>query len=94
MRQDLGSLPKAENFRQLAAHALLLSDHMSRLQPYVIETLLLQVKSQLLKNHDTTPLAWHLLGQAMRTMLLAGYHRDPGTNTAISPFECEMRRRM
>ena len=94
LRRDTGSLLKAEDFRRLAAHVLLLSDYMSRPQPFVIETLLLQVKSHLLRHHDTTPPAWHLLGQAMRMMFLAGYHCDPGANTAISSFDCEMRRRV
>ena len=67
---------------------------MSKPQPYVIEAIQIQVKSLLIKHHDCTPAAWHLHGQAMRMMFLAGYHRDPGGNPAISPFECEMRRRV
>ena len=53
------------------------------------------VKSMLLSHHDTTRRIWVLLqGLVMRLCFQAGYHRDPGNNTAISSFDCEMRRRV
>lgn len=84
---------RAEDLRRLAAHALVLADYTSP-QPFIIETLMYYVKSLLLKYHDTTRAIWQLHGQVMRLLWLSGYHRDPGNNTEISPFQCEMRRRV
>ena len=92
-RNDAASLVRAEDLRRLTAHALVLAE-WTLPQPYVIETIILHVKSLLLKYHDTTHEIFQLHGQAMRVCLQAGYHRDPESNPAISPFACEMRRRV
>lgn len=84
---------RAEDLRRLAAHALVLADYTSP-QPFILETLMYYVKSLLFKYHDTTRAIWQLHGQVMRLLWLSGYHRDPGNNSAISSFDCEMRRRV
>ena len=84
---------RAENLRRLTAHALVLADYVSA-QPFMIEAMILQVKGLLFQHHDTTRAIWQLHGQVMRLCWLGGYHRDPGNNPAISPFDCEMRRRV
>lgn len=91
--QDQFIIRQAENLRRLTAHALALADY-TLLQPYVIETLLIHIKSLLLKHHDVTSETYLLLGLASRLCTQSGYHRDAAHNPAISAFQAEMRRRV
>ena len=92
-RQDAATLGRGEDLRRLTTHALVHADYTAS-QPYVIEAIILHEKSLLLSQHDTTRRIWQLHGQIMRLCFQAGYHRDPGSNSAISAFDCEMRRRV
>lgn len=91
-QQDPVTLAQAEEMRRLASHSFVLADYAAP-QPYIIEGLLLLIKSLLLKYHDTVSESWLLMGLIASLCVQAGYHRDPATNSAVAPFACEMRRR-
>lgn len=92
-RNDQNDIRRAEDLRRLTAHTVVLAD-WTKAQRYIIETLLLHVKSLLLKHHDTTRPIWFLHGQVMRLCMQAGYHRDAAHNSSVSDLVCEMRRRV
>jgi len=91
--QDQAILVQAEDLRRLTTHALVLADY-TLLQPYVIETFMIHIKSLLLKHHDVTSETYLLLGIASRLCTQSGYHRDAAQNLAINSFQAEMRRRV
>ena len=91
--EDISNSIRAEDLRRMTAHALVLADYTAT-QPFVIEALMLQVKSLLLKHHDTTRQIYILHGQVMRLCWLGGYHRDPNNSPAIKPLDAEMRKRV
>lgn len=90
---DTTTVSRSEHLRRLTARALALAD-CTKPQSYLLEALLLHLTSVLFKHHDVTTQVWHLIGLAIRLCYQAGYHRDPGRNPNITPFECEMRRRV
>ncbi|KAK3113198.1 hypothetical protein LTR53_009740 [Teratosphaeriaceae sp. CCFEE 6253] len=91
--RETSMLQLAEDMRRLTAHALILSNYV-RPQPHIIETLLLHIKSILMKFGDVTPESHALLGCVSRLCTQGGYHRDPSHNARIKPLEAEMRRRV
>lgn len=93
LRHDQTSLAQAEDFRRLTCHALVLADYTST-QPYIIEALMMHVKSLMLKGHEVDGQIWMLCGAFTRLSTRAGYHRDPTSNTNIAPLDAEMRRRV
>ena len=93
LRRDKASLAMAEDLRHLTAHALVLADY-AHPQPYIIEALIMHVKSLMIKAHECDDQIWMLCGTVTRLCIRAGYHRDPSKNPAITPLDGEMRRRV
>lgn len=70
----------------------LVSVDVSRLASPVIETLLLHLHGELLRNAEVS--SWVMGGMIVRLALRMGYHRDPKHYPNITPFQGELRRRV
>lgn len=85
-------------FSAMAYRCLLAGDHLQN-KPYCVEATLLFGMHLVLQKRDAEPLCWHTIGTAVRLAQRMGYHRDAsnlsrgGRDSAVSPFEAEMRRR-
>lgn len=64
---------------------------------YVMEALLLHQQSFFIRRSDGNAQIWLVSGIVLRLAIQLGYHKDPSGQRALShltPFECEMRRRI
>lgn len=86
-------------FSSMAYRCLLAGDYLVG-KPYSVEATLIFGMHLVLQKKDTDPICWHTIGTAVRLAQKMGYHRDAshlvrnGSDSTISPFEGEMRRRV
>jgi hypothetical protein len=85
--------PLIEGYREKVIQCLVQSKY-TKCAPYTIETLVLLLHVEYIRNQDTQIETWILLGVIIRLALRMGYHRDPSHFPHISPFHGEMRRRV
>ncbi|KLU82374.1 fungal specific transcription factor domain-containing protein [Magnaporthiopsis poae ATCC 64411] len=71
----------------LAKAEFLTSTDLTTFQAFVLYT-------TLVRRRNDTRYAWTLVGLAVRISHALGLHRDPTNFPGISPFDCEMRRRL
>lgn len=62
--------------------------------PYAVEALLQYFLVEHLRRPDAITGNWLLMGMVLRLALRMGYHREPSRFSNISPFQCELRRRL
>lgn len=90
---------KIASFSSMAYRCLLVGDYLAG-KPYSVEATLIFGMHLVLQKKDTDPICWHTIGTAVRIAQKMGYHRDAshlvrnGSDSTISPFEGEMRRRV
>ena len=93
----LSSVPDSEEaietYRKKTIQCLILGKYTKGV-PYAIETLLLHLSIDYLRDQDTQTDLWVLLGIIVRIAVRMGYHREPSRSPRISPFAAEMRRRV
>ena len=91
MEQDLQKM--VETFRLKIVQCLALGNY-TKGGPYVLETLMLYVASELFLSNDAEIGVWILLGTVVQLAMHKGYHRDGKHFKGMSPFDGEMRRRV
>lgn len=91
MEQQLQNM--METFRQKAVQCLVLGNYAQG-GPYVLETLMLYIAAELFVRNDAEIGVWILLGTIVQLAMHMGYHRDPKHFKDMSPFACEMRKRV
>lgn len=90
---------KIAGFSSMAYRCLLAGDYILG-KPYSVEATFIFGIHLVLQKRDTEPICWHTIGTAVRLAQRMGYHRDAShlsrnsSESAISPFEGEMRRRV
>ncbi|KAM0185785.1 hypothetical protein ACHAPI_012024, partial [Fusarium lateritium] len=89
--QDLQK--KADMFRLRVSQCLILGDYIKG-GPYVLETLMLYIASEVFRRNDAEIDVWILMGTTVQIAMQMGYHRDPKHFEGMSPFTAEMRRRV
>lgn len=68
---------------------------VTRPQRYLAETMIMYMASLHMCGPEVSEhRVWILAGIMLRLCLRMGYHRDPSNYPALTPFECEMRRRV
>lgn len=90
-QQDLQDM--AERFREKIVQCLVLTDYVNG-GPYVLETLMLYLATEILRRKDAEIGVWMLLGTVVQLAMHMGYHRDPAHFKGMSAFAGEMRRRV
>jgi hypothetical protein len=88
--------PSVQDLSLLTEQCLILGDYTSGGE-YVMETMILHLQSYFLAGKDATRDVWFAEGVTIRLALRLGYHRDPSNQrnlSKLSPYECEMRRRV
>lgn len=90
---DATTLDLAEHLRKTTAYAIRLAS-CATLKRWLIETLLLHARAYMLREHDTSVHVCLLVGVCTHIAIMTGFHRDGSYNPAISPYLCEMRRRI
>lgn len=83
----------ATTYRNLTAECILLAD-FTRPVNHMIETLILHLHSEIIKNREAEVGVWVLVGMIVRLAMRMGYHRDPKYYPNITPFQGEIRRRV
>ncbi|KAF1975958.1 hypothetical protein BU23DRAFT_456653 [Bimuria novae-zelandiae CBS 107.79] len=93
--QQTFSQARQDLFRQKVAQCLILGNY-TKCPPFTMEAFLTYFVIEYLRSRDTQNGIWMLVGMLVRTAFRMGLHREPSklTNNDLSPFECEMRRRM
>ncbi|KAM0237038.1 hypothetical protein ACHAP5_009136 [Fusarium lateritium] len=89
--QDLHK--KADMFRLRVSQCLVLGNYIKG-GPYVLETLMLYIASEVFRRNDAEIDVWILMGTTVQIAMQMGYHRDPKHFEGMSPFTAEMRRRV
>jgi hypothetical protein len=89
--QDLEK--KADMFRLRISQCLVLGNYVKG-GPYVLETLMLYIASEIFLRNDAEIDVWILMGTTVQIAMQMGYHRDPRHFKEMSPFTAEMRRRV
>lgn len=80
-----------DRYHELSAAAMVLADYTTP-KPFTIECLLLYTGAWRIKAAALD--VWLLLGVAIRLALSMGYHREASHYGTLSPYACEMRRRV
>lgn len=80
-------------FLQRTVQCLVLGDY-SRGGPDVIEALMHYLVVEFVRRPDAEVGNWMLSGMIIRLALRMGYHREPSRFPGITPFQCEIRRRV
>lgn len=83
----------ADQLRVSTAHAISLAD-CTKGKRWIIETLLIHARAHQLRKQETDRQVCLLAGFCARMTIMAGFHLDPSHNVALSPYVCEMRRRI
>ncbi|CAI6337700.1 unnamed protein product [Periconia digitata] len=83
----------ADRFQQLASSALALAD-ISRSHPYTLEALMIYAECEFLRRDDHDGKIWLMNGITLRVAMRMGVHREPSNFGNLTPFQCEMRRRV
>lgn len=89
--QDLQN--KADMFRLRISQCLVLGNYIKG-GPYVLETLMLYIASEIFTRNDAEIDIWILMGTTVQIAMQMGYHRDPKHFKELSPFAAEMMRRV
>lgn len=90
------NIPTVQDLSLLTQQCLILGNYTSGGE-YVMETLVLHMQSFFLTGKDATQDIWFVEGVTIRLALRLGYHREPSNQrnlSSLSPYECEMRRRV
>ncbi|KAK2877258.1 hypothetical protein FQN49_001297 [Arthroderma sp. PD_2] len=91
IEQDLEDTVKI--YREKIVQCLILGNY-AKGGPFVLETLMLYTAVELFLHNDAEIGIWILLGTIVQLAMHMGYHRDPKHFTGMSPFICEMRKRV
>ncbi|KAM0341652.1 hypothetical protein ACHAPU_009898 [Fusarium lateritium] len=83
----------AETFSLRISQCLVLGNY-TKGGPYVLETLMLYIASEILIRHDAVIDVWIIMGTTVQIAMQMGYHRDPRHFQGLSPFAAEMRKRV
>lgn len=80
-------------YRRKTAECLVSSKYTNP-GPYTMETLIFYFTAENFESNDTQFDLCLICGIIIRIAMRAGYHRDPSHVPGLSPFQCEMRRRL
>ncbi|KAJ4181187.1 hypothetical protein NW755_011230 [Fusarium falciforme] len=86
-------LSMKDGFREKAVQCLILARYTTG-GPYILETLITVLTGEFILLKDGATDGWLSIGMILHLAMRMGYHRDPDHFPGISPFECEMRRRI
>ncbi|KAM6529843.1 hypothetical protein FALCPG4_007969 [Fusarium falciforme] len=86
-------LTMKDGFREKAVQCLILARYTTG-GPYILETLITVLTGEFILLKDGATDGWLSIGMILHLAMRMGYHRDPDHFPGISPFECEMRRRI
>ncbi|KAL3421339.1 C6 transcription factor [Phlyctema vagabunda] len=87
------TLELAAEYRLRTVQCLINAD-FTKSTNYTIETLVLYLQGEYVRAFDAEVGIWVIVGIIVRLAMRMGYHRDPGSYSAISPYQAEMRRRV
>ncbi|KAH6974592.1 putative Zn(II)2Cys6 transcription factor [Ilyonectria sp. MPI-CAGE-AT-0026] len=80
-------------FREKAIQSLILARYTTG-GPHILETLITVLTGEFILLKDGATDGWLSISMILHLAMRMGYHRDPDHFPGISPFECEMRRRI
>ncbi|KAL2678807.1 hypothetical protein Neosp_009558 [[Neocosmospora] mangrovei] len=86
-------LTMKDAFREKAVQCLILAGYTTG-GPYILETLITVLTGEFILLKDGVTDGWLSISMILHLAMRMGYHRDPDHFPGISPFECEMRRRI
>jgi hypothetical protein len=82
-----------EEYKRKTIQCLVAVDYTNPVA-YTIETMLLYIGAEWLSSQDAGIEISLVLGMAIRLAMRMGIHRDSSVHSDITPFQCEMRRRV
>lgn len=94
-RESEATIPPAEFLSLMTEQCLILGDYVLG-HEYSVEAMLIHNYGLYLRAKESDVKLWFLMGNLIRLVISKGYHRDPLrlSNSATSPFDSEMRRRI